>query len=394
MNIKKSLENRIRGWLPKEPMPSGKHASNSSYPDEEKQAKNNRPFLWRRFILIFLFAIAFGVLWLIQGEYVYAASFFVLAIVLTATIYLLTKYQIQIRTRTALGVPLIGLGIVTLFYSELATMFFSLAIVLFWLAISIARILAFWIIIGVLVGLVVLARSNVGKSLRRNLNRRLLLPYGVAALFVLLSVLAVLSGVQFAYAIPIAIIVSGVLVLKGLRRFTVTIPALVVLLISIIIFSSAVAGTYTVYYIPEDRFLTTAQASNVDTVNLTVKSNEGDIKLYFANDSAQICHVAFIKEYGPIIGSRVTTYHSKSAYDTEPASSFNYTVENNELTVTTRSYTTLVNITLNQNLKYNLNFYNYFGDIIIQVPAGVNSIQSTNLTSQYGQVEIIHTTSP
>ena len=155
-----------------------------------------------------------------------------------------------------------------------------------------------------------------------------------------------------------------------------------------LVLGSAVAGTYTVTYVSENRFLTSEQAPNVDTINLAVKSVAGDIKLYFTNDDAQICHVAFVKEYGPIVSSRSAEYHSQSNYDSEPASGFNYTIENGEANITASSYTTLVNITVNQNLKLNLNLYTYFGDIIVEVPPTVNSIQTMNLTSQIGDITL------
>jgi hypothetical protein len=178
------------------------------------------------------------------------------------------------------------------------------------------------------------------------------------------------------------------LVLKGLRRFTVTIPALAVLLITMLFFGAAVAGMYTVTYVPENRYLTAAQAPNVDTINLTAKSVGGDIKLYFTDDDTQICHIAFVKEYGPIISSKSAEYHYQSYYDSEPATSFNYTMENGQVNITASSYTVLVNITVNQNLKLNFDLYTYFGDITVEPPPTVNSIQTMNLTSQLGAVKL------
>lgn len=162
-----------------------------------------------------------------------------------------------------------------------------------------------------------------------------------------------------------------------------------------LILGSAVAGTYTVTYVSENRYLTSAQAPNVDTINLQVKSVEGDIKLYITNDDTQICHIAFVKEYGPIISSKSGTYHTESNYDSEPASGFNYTIENRELNVTASSHTTLVNITVNQNLQSSFNLYTYYVDITVDVPPAVNTIQKMNLTTQLGdiRVKITNTTS-
>ena len=104
----------------------------------------------------------------------------------------------------------------------------------------------------------------------------------------------------------------------------------------------------------------------------------------------QICHIAFIKQYGPVTIGNGWTYHSKDNYDTEPASAFNYSVDGAQANVSAWSYTTLVNITLNQSLKYNLNFHSFFGGITINVPQGENSIQSTNATSKWGYVQTLH----
>jgi hypothetical protein len=145
----------------------------------------------------------------------------------------------------------------------------------------------------------------------------------------------------------------------------------------------------TVTYVPENRYFTRAQAPTVNTINLTVNTLEGDIRLYFTNDDSQICHIAFIKEYGLVTVGRGSSYHSKSNYDAEPASGFNYSIENSQANITASSYSTLVNITLSQNLKYNLNFFTYFGVISINVPSGVNSIQSTNATSRWGYVQTL-----
>ena len=286
-----------------------------------------------------------------------------------------------------------GFGVAILFYSPIATFIFgSLAIIpslLFFFGENLTSVVAVALVVGV--GYVVWLLIRVPR-LRKYLSKRYLLPYGVVGIFAFLTYIAIISGIQIEYAVPATFIIAGFLLLKGLRRFAVTIPTLIVLLLSMLILGAAVAGMYTVTYVPENRYLTRAQVPDADTVNLQVKSVVGNIRVYFTNDQTQVCHIAFIKEYGPIVSDRGEQYHDKSSYDTETATSFNYTVENREANVTTWSYTVLVNITLNQNLKYNLNFDTYYGDITINVPVGVNSIQSTNLTSQIGNVKIINGT--
>jgi hypothetical protein len=282
-------------------------------------------------------------------------------------------------------VLLIGLGVTVFFYNDLAALLFGSLSVFAWLLIHLTSILWFPTLLATaFVAYAIWIRRSL---LRNSLSKKRLLPYGIAVALLFLTYIAIVSGIQFAYAIPLTFIVSGILVLKGLRRFTVTIPALAVLLISMLFFGVAVAGMYTVTYVPENRHLTAAQAPNVDTINLTAKSVGGDIKLYFTNDDAQICHIAFVKEYGPIISSKSAEYHYQSYYDSEPATSFNYTIENGQVNITASSYTVLVNITVNQNLKLNFDLYTYFGDITVEASPTVNNIQTMNLTSQLGTVK-------
>jgi hypothetical protein len=386
VNLKKSLERRIRGWLPKEPALPRKYASGS--PDDQKPKQPSKQSRFVRLIRLSLglLFVLMGIAHLLAKQYELASLWFAGAIGATIIAY----FGWSVRPRTALGGLLLALGGAMFFYNDLAVIAFSSATVFTWLLIDMARIVVFWIVIGLVIGLAyaVWAFRKRSDFLRNSLSERRLLPYGVAALFIFLTYIAVVSGIQFAYAIPITFIITGALVLKGLRRFAVTIPALIVLLISMLVFGSAVAGTYTVTYVSENRFLTSAEAPAADTLNLAVKSVGGDINLYFTNDGTQTCHIAFVKEYGPISSSRGAGYHYQSYYDSEPATGFNYTIDNGEVNVTASSYTVLVNITVNQNLKLNFDFYTYFGDITVEAPPTVNNIQTMNLTSQLGDVKL------
>jgi hypothetical protein len=388
MNLKKSLENRIRGWLPKEPALPRNTASNS--PDAQRSKPSSKPSSQRAIrISLGLVLALLGILYLLTRQYGLAGLYFASAIGVVIAAY----FGWTVRARTAVGVLLIGFGVAGFFYYDTAIMLFGFVAILAPFLLSIGKLFAFWILIGLAIGVAFLVRANrkngaVVKFLRSNLSRQRLLPYGIATTLIFLTYLAVVSGVEFAYAIPMAFIISGVLVLKGLRRFAVTIPALAVLLISMLVFGAAVAGTYAVTYVPENRFLTTAEAPNVDTLNLAVKSVAGGINVYFTDDDSQLCHIAFVKEYGPVFSSRSAEYHSPNSYDKEPATVFNYTIEKGEANITASSYTVLVNITVNQNLKLNFNLYTYFGDITVEAPPAVNSIQTMNLTSQLGAVKL------
>ena len=337
-----SLGNRIRGWLPQEPKLPRNYAGNRS---EKKNNVLDKPL--NQLSLDTILSVLVGFLLIILGVLGFVFNDLALATV----------------QNIALFVPLVSF---------------------------VGYLFAFWIVVGAVVIVVILVRSHVISKafVQRNLTKRRLLPYGVSAIIIFSAYLASNSDVQFAYAIPITFLVSGIMVVKGLKRFAVTLPAFAVLLVSILVLGCSVAGVYAVTYISEDRFLTSAQTPNVDTVNLSVKSVAGDIRLYFVNDNTQICHIAFAKEYGAIFSSNGAEYHGPANYDNEPATSFNYTVENGHVNVTAWSYTVLVNITVNQNLKLNLDFYTYFGDITVEAPPPVNSIQTMNLTTQLGDVKL------
>ncbi len=380
MNFLRSLKNRIRGWLPKEPVLPRKQ---NQIPQNNENVKQPR-YKSSRFLRGIIFGIFFtlmGLLYLFLKRYEFASLLFASAIIAIIISY----FDWSIRPRIATGVLLIGLGVTVFFYNDLAALLFGSLSVFAWLLIHLTSILWFPTLLATaFVAYAIWIRRSL---LRNSLSKKRLLPYGIAVALLFLTYIAIVSGIQFAYAIPLTFIVSGILVLKGLRRFTVTIPALAVLLISMLFFGVAVAGMYTVTYVPENRHLTAAQAPNVDTINLTAKSVGGDIKLYFTNDDAQICHIAFVKEYGPIISSKSAEYHYQSYYDSEPATSFNYTIENGQVNITASSYTVLVNITVNQNLKLNFDLYTYFGDITVEASPTVNNIQTMNLTSQLGTVK-------
>ncbi|MCW4000194.1 MAG: hypothetical protein NWE93_08135 [Candidatus Bathyarchaeota archaeon] len=215
-------------------------------------------------------------------------------------------------------------------------------------------------------------------------KRQLLAPLAAIAILPAITYLVITSGLQYEYAIPIALITIGFLVLRGLDRFAKTLPAILALLFCIMFLGTAVAGAFTVTYVPENHYITTTEAPNVNVVNLNVNTNQADIHVYFTEDTTKICQVSFIKQYGPTIVSSRAEYHPNGTYDNEPANNFNYTVQGQQLLVYVDCYSTLVNVTLSQNYSYNLNLFSYFGWITVH---DSSSIQAGNYTTQWGHVE-------
>ena len=171
-----------------------------------------------------------------------------------------------------------------------------------------------------------------------------------------------------------------------MKRFAITLPAFAVLLISLLLLGTAFAGATTVTNVPENHYLAKEQAPNVAVVNLYVKTLEGDINLHFGDNDSQICQVAFVKQYGNVPIGRSVEYRSQDTYASEPANIFNYTVENEQVNITAISSRIKIDVTVNPNLKYNLNFHTVFGGITIDSPPNAQIIQTTNLTSNWGYV--------
>ncbi|MGA2385546.1 MAG: hypothetical protein ABSG33_03330 [Candidatus Bathyarchaeia archaeon] len=338
---KKSLRDRIRGWFPQDPKLSSKYAEKQK--DEKRTDVLNRPL--------------------------YEVNFDTIVTVLP-------------------GFLLVLFGILGFVFNDLALATVQSIAMFVPLGFFIGYLFTFWIVVVAIIAIVVLVRTHtVNRAFfKRNFTKRRLLPWGISAILIYSTYLASNSGTELAYAVPITFLVSGVIVFLGLKKFAVTLPAFAVLLICMLVFGCAVAGANTVTYVWEDRGLTAAQAPNVNAVNLTARSMEGDIRLYFTADASQVCKIQYMKEYGVVTTSVGTQYHGPSQYVGEPASGFNYTIDNHEANILATSYTTLINITVNQNLEGNFNFYTYYGDITVNVPPNVGTIQKLNLTSVLGAV--------
>ena len=220
----------------------------------------------------------------------------------------------------------------------------------------------------------------------KKLTNKRLLQYAIAAILILSTFLVWSASIQFVFAIPITFLVSGILVLKGLKRLAITLPVFAVLLISLLLLGTAFAGPSTVINVPENHYLTKEQAPNATVVNLYVNTLEGNINLHFSDNDSQICQVAFVKQYGNVPIGRSVESRSQDKYASEPANIFTYTLENDQANITAVSSRITVEVTVNPNLKYNLNFYTVFGGITIDSPPNSQTIQTTNLTSNWGYV--------
>ena len=352
MNVKKSLENRIRGWLPKEPTLPRRYSENASEKLKAKPAKNQGT---RVVMAIFyaVLAVFLGLLNFSTRQYTFAITYWATSIAVIVFAYLLYKYNFVVRPRIVFGALFLALGILFLFLSGVAEFFFGfIAIFTVPFAASVPVAVTFSIVLVIAAIFVVLGLWLEHElKLKQLLTKRQLLPYGAAALLIFFTYIVNASAVEFEYAVAVTFVVTGVLVLMGLRCFTVTYTALALLLVCMLIFGSAAGGYYTVTYVDENRYLTTAQAQNVNTIDLQVRTLEGDIRVYFVNSANTICHIAFVKEYGAVAEGTGVQFHDKSAYQGEPETTFNYTVENDDVNITALASTVLVNITLNENYK-------------------------------------------
>lgn len=226
MKRKTTIEKCIRGWFPKEPTLPGKYTPNQPEKQMTLQPSNKRSRFWRGIISVILL-IAFGIYSLIYGQPAIGAISIAFAPAFFIILYWEKKKHTLIVASTLVGMLLISTGMVTFFYGEIAITVFASVLVLTLALLTIGSMFLFWIIIAVVIGIVWLVRvqGRNKEALRRQLSKRRLEPYGVAALFIFLTYIAVISGIQVVYAISITFIISGLLMLKGLRHFAMTIPS-------------------------------------------------------------------------------------------------------------------------------------------------------------------------
>jgi hypothetical protein len=347
VKLTENLRNRVRGWFPKEPKLPGKYSGNIS--DNKKTDVLDKPLNELSFDTI-LSKLVGGLLILIGA---------------------VTVFNV--------GGALAALQLVVMFVTPLLLIGYFFG---FWIGVVGIVLVIIFVVTRILV-----ARKIDKASVAKKLNKRRLLPYGAAAILIFSTYLVSYTGIQFAFVIPITFIFSGILVLKGLKRFAVTLPAFAVLLISVLLLGTAFAGVNTVINVSENHYLAREQAPNVTVVNITVNTLEGDIRLHFADNDSQICQVAFVKQYGNVQVGRGTEYRSQATYVSEPAGIFNYTIEKEQANITAVASRIMVDITVNPNLKYNLNFYTVFGGITIDSSPNAQTIQTTNLTSKWGNID-------
>ena len=333
--MKENLQNRIQGWLPREPKLPGKYAGDRA---EKKQSFLDKP---------------------------------------------ISQLSPDVVLGWALGFLLILVGIVGFIFNDWALGAVQSVAILLPAAGLVGYFFGFWLGIAAIILLVVLAANHTitGARLKRNFTKRRLLPYGVTAILFAVAYLYSGTALQFSYAIPVAFVVSGILVIKGLKKFAITLPAFGVLLISMLVLGCVMAGPTVVTYSSETRSVAFSQIPRIDAINITARSVEGDVRLYFDDNSSEACHIQWIKEYGVVTVGSGTDYNSPSTYAEEPAPVFYYSVTDGTLYVICDSYMTLMNITVNRNLLGNFSLYTYFGDVSADVPANVGSVQTLNLTS-------------
>lgn len=341
--FKESLKKRIRGWFPKEPKLPKSYYRNVSR--KEKTSVLDKP---------------------------------------------ISQLSPDTILSMVVGFLLILIGVVGFVFVDSALATLQTIAMFAPLAFTLGSLFAFWIVVLAIVIVVVLVKNHTLNKdfFQKNFTKRRIVPYFLAAAIIFLTYLVSESGVQFAYAIPITFVVGGVLVIKGLKRFAVTLPAFAVLLISILALGCVIAGPTTLTYTSENHFITPAQVPNIDAINITARSVEGGINLYFNDNSSEVCEIQFVKEYGIVTVGKGTQYNGPSTYDNEPASVFYYSISNNELYVIADSYTTLMNITVNENLIGNFSLYTYFGNIAVDIPSNVHTVQTLNTTSILGTVNV------
>lgn len=391
MNLKKSLENRIRGWLPKAPTITAKTTTNAPNEQKTKPKTTSGPRL-SYFIIFAILWILLAVLNISTRQYTTAITYFggSVAIILVAFAY----FKLKIRPRIIIGSILIATGILFALFDGLAEGIFGFPAIFLAPLFSVgAGPYAIGIAVFVVLVIVGVSLSLEGVSLKQLLTKKQILPYVVVAILLFLTGLAIVSGIVVDYVIGATFVIMGVLLIRGLRRFAVTKTALAVLFVSMVIFSSAAEGIYTVTYVSDAHYVTSAQVpSNVTTISLDVASAGDSINIYFNNDSANVCKIVFLQPYGPVVQNNGVSYYPRHSEDNNngPSNVFNYTVNKEVVNVTAGADLNNIDVTLNENFRANITAYSYFGDITVHLPSGVNPIQFSNLKSQVGNVKVIN----
>jgi hypothetical protein len=290
------------------------------------------------------------------------------------------------------GFFLICVGIETFAFNDVAIQELQYFVMTWPLTEMIIYFFGFWLAIAggvLLLTFIVINRKKYGAFLRRNLAPRRLLPYGVAAGIFYLGTIVSTSGVQFSYALPIAFIVSGIIVIGGLYRFAVTPVAFVVLLVSMLFFGTAFAGLTTVTCVNyEEHFLTAADAPNVSTLNVTVWTLNSEIDVYFTDNASQLCEIAFVEVFGVVTSGMSTTVNDNSAYQNASAPQYNYTLEKDQASITASAENFIVNITVNQDVKLNLDLSSSYGQINVNAPSSANNLQKIVAFNKYGNINL------
>jgi len=197
--------------------------------------------------------------------------------------------------------------------------------------------------------------------------------YVIGAVFLILAGFLMLSGTGFPYALPIMLVVAGVIIITaGILRFLPTFPAFVVFLVGIVAFGLAASAPYgyTPFTSTETHELTTSQAT-VKEATVMCSVFTGSIKVSFTSNETLIYRMVFTK-------------HGSIFY--QPTVNFNASVADEKLTIGASSTTVTVDITLNQNIRSRFNLTTTTGTIRIEAPTTASRVERMTLITTTGEV--------
>lgn len=204
-------------------------------------------------------------------------------------------------------------------------------------------------------------------------GRSQILWYVLGASLLILSGFVALSGIALPYALPIMLVIAGVIIIAaGLLHVLPTFPAFVVFLVGIVAFGLTASAPYgfTPFTTTETHELTTAQAT-VKEATVMCSVFTGSIKVSFTSNETLIYRIVFTK-------------HGSIFY--QPTVNFSAPVVDEELTIRASSTTVTVDITLNQNIKSRLNLTTTTGTVQVEVPTSASKVEKMTLTTTTGEV--------
>ncbi len=204
-------------------------------------------------------------------------------------------------------------------------------------------------------------------------RRRSFFWYVIGAVFFIAAGVTALLGVVSPYALPIILMIVGVVVIiSGFFRILPSAPALAIFIIGAIVLAFTASGLFGPFQSTTETFeLTRTQVPNIDGITLLGKVSTGNVRLSFTSNNTILYRIVFTKYFN--IFFKTTANVTRQ-------------VQNSELIVNATSTTASLDITINQNLRNSYNLTTSTGNISLEASTAVTRMRRATLTTTTGNV--------